>query len=200
MLASFDCAKATTAVEKTICASPRLSALDGELAATYAAARKLGGSAALRDEQRRWAAKSRDACGTSADCLEAAYLLRIAELRLAHREALFARRKAPAQIVGRYSEENDVIDIRRAAGNALTVTSELYFQKSHMCEFENAPGEWAGDELRVVLVEDSTPKCVLLLRFRGDLLTTVDPNSACKDVSCGARAGYHNVELRKKKR
>ena len=63
---SFDCRKATTAVEHAICNDPQLAALDGELDAAYQEARAgLDPDAriALRDEQRAWL-KVRDACAS----------------------------------------------------------------------------------------------------------------------------------------
>src|SRR5687768_16262824 len=82
--ASFDCSKASTPIEKTICGSPRLSALDDELAATYAAARKNGGDA-VRRSQRTWLAETRAECEDYDECLEQVYLTRIAALRLQYR-------------------------------------------------------------------------------------------------------------------
>lgn len=59
--AGFDCAKAGTEVEKAICASPKVSALDGKLAEAYTAALKnhAGAADALKLDQRHWLA-SRD--------------------------------------------------------------------------------------------------------------------------------------------
>ncbi len=61
---SFDCRRASTAVEHAICNDPQLAALDGELDAAYQEARSVldeDGRRALRDEQRAWL-KVRDAC------------------------------------------------------------------------------------------------------------------------------------------
>ncbi len=55
--ASFDCAKASGAREKTICADPHLSATDEEIAASYAAARAAlspEGAEIMRKSQRSW--------------------------------------------------------------------------------------------------------------------------------------------------
>jgi uncharacterized protein len=76
--ASFDCAKAAAPVEKMICASPQVSALDEQLAALYGHAK--GGSDAVRTSQREWLSHVRDKCGTT-DCLVQAYTARIAELK-----------------------------------------------------------------------------------------------------------------------
>lgn len=76
--ASFDCAKATTPIEKTICADPALGTLDGRLATVYAEAKKnvdpkyIGQAKWLRDE--------RSTCATRKDpasCLTYEYNERI---------------------------------------------------------------------------------------------------------------------------
>ena len=80
---SFDCAKASNAVERAICADPGLAALDVEMAALYAAARATvqGGAAEkLVAGQRAWM-KRRGRCGGNAACLAAQMGERIAELR-----------------------------------------------------------------------------------------------------------------------
>ena len=79
--AGFDCTKATTKIEKTICADPALSALDGELAAEYRAALLRGGDARTsKAKQSEWLRKTRDAC-RDRDCLREAYAARIAVLK-----------------------------------------------------------------------------------------------------------------------
>jgi uncharacterized protein YecT (DUF1311 family) len=55
--ASFDCAKATSAAEKLICATPALSSLDEELAKAYKTLREEldpKGQALLKESQKRW--------------------------------------------------------------------------------------------------------------------------------------------------
>jgi uncharacterized protein YecT (DUF1311 family) len=77
---SFDCAKAATPVEKTICADANLARLDGELVAAY---RQAIGQArdgeALKSEQQNWLRQVRNKC-PSAACLADAYRARIAAL------------------------------------------------------------------------------------------------------------------------
>ena len=77
--ASFDCTRATTAVEKTICDQPDLSKADEQLAQTFASA--LAATlrpSALRGDQVRWLAE-RDKLAT-ADKLREAYRSRTSEL------------------------------------------------------------------------------------------------------------------------
>lgn len=78
--ASFDCKKASTLVERQICADPTLSALDDQLAAAYqralAAAKD---KQAILDQQRAWLSATRDDCSNEA-CLKAAYKSRLVQL------------------------------------------------------------------------------------------------------------------------
>jgi uncharacterized protein len=78
--AGFDCTKATTAIEKTICADGELSALDGKLMQAYKTS--LSNSAkvdTLKVEQRTWISTVRNKC-SDATCLKQAYAERIAQL------------------------------------------------------------------------------------------------------------------------
>jgi uncharacterized protein len=78
--ASFPCDKATTAVEKSICADPLVSELDEHLGRYYSAARAaLGtGKSCLAQDQKSWL-KTRNAC-KDAKCLKRVYLARLATL------------------------------------------------------------------------------------------------------------------------
>src|SRR5215831_576944 len=82
--ASFDCAKASTAIEKMICADARLSALDDNLARSYSAALERSSQderARLRREQAAWL-KYRDACEPAdRSCVIARYGERLRNLR-----------------------------------------------------------------------------------------------------------------------
>ena len=96
-VASFDCTKAATATEKTICASVSLAAYDVSVAETYKFAlgyyqfaletynpsmRKQTDAqiVAFRKSQKQWLAK-RDACGSNAACLDKSMGDRIWELQ-----------------------------------------------------------------------------------------------------------------------
>ena len=79
--ATFDCAKATTKIEKQICADTKLSALDEKLNGVY---RKMLAQSTVsqdaRNQQREWIKNSRDVCN-DATCLERAYVSRISDLQ-----------------------------------------------------------------------------------------------------------------------
>jgi uncharacterized protein len=77
--ASFDCSKARSASEKTICADTVLSRQDDALAASWKAARNRHGDASALRAQRDWSAR-RDTCGSNVTCLQASYRQRLAEL------------------------------------------------------------------------------------------------------------------------
>ncbi len=96
--ASFDCSRASTSIEKAICASQRLSALDSELEPLYLSA--LANSPdqdALKGEQRNWLKNVRGSCADEA-CLITAYQQRIAALTsVASKEFLQAKADAEAE-------------------------------------------------------------------------------------------------------
>lgn len=77
---SFDCAKASSAVEKRICADADLARLDSALVAAYRQAMaQSGDSDALKAGQLNWLRQVRNQCAAN-DCLAEAYRQRIAEL------------------------------------------------------------------------------------------------------------------------
>ncbi len=78
--ASFDCARATTEIERLICSDDQLSASDSELAGAYEEfAKKLKDPKFARELQRKWLTDIRGRC-TSADCLTEVYRKRISQL------------------------------------------------------------------------------------------------------------------------
>lgn len=87
--AGFDCRKAHTQVEKLICASPKLSSLDDEMARLYQAVegetRGTDGetgevSDSFGKDQTHWRETVRDKCG-DAGCIERAYVARIGKVK-----------------------------------------------------------------------------------------------------------------------
>lgn len=77
----FDCKKATSAVERTICADANLAKLDSHLMTLYQQAMKQAGSSdALKAQQLAWLRQVRNPCASVA-CLAGAYQKRIAELQ-----------------------------------------------------------------------------------------------------------------------
>jgi hypothetical protein len=91
--AGIDCKRGNTFVEKAICASPRLTRLDHEVANMYATATNVAlRPDELRDEQGRWLRDVRNVCGDVA-CLRRVHEERLAELSVRiEREELALRR------------------------------------------------------------------------------------------------------------
>jgi uncharacterized protein len=83
---SFDCSKASTEIEQTICQDDELSALDRKLAHVYSEASRRYPTTApprLRQEHIAWEQKL-DACAAKLDkreCIQTAYMTRIAEVQ-----------------------------------------------------------------------------------------------------------------------
>ncbi|WP_191002144.1 lysozyme inhibitor LprI family protein [Cupriavidus pauculus] len=78
---SFDCDRASTRIEKIICADAKLSSLDAVMVDAYKAAiARTSDKDALKKQQSDWRHKVRDACGDDA-CLSSAYQQRISSLR-----------------------------------------------------------------------------------------------------------------------
>jgi len=67
---SFDCAAASTQVERMICADPQLRALDRGIALFYASARRGGHAAAAEREQVLWLRRDRGICAVPACLVE----------------------------------------------------------------------------------------------------------------------------------
>jgi uncharacterized protein len=83
--ASFDCSKAFSKIEKAICASPQLGALDVELDRLYRAELErtpdvAGERDAVRTRQREWLRDTRNTC-PGEQCLEMAYRQRVNALK-----------------------------------------------------------------------------------------------------------------------
>src|SRR6266851_6779593 len=100
---SFDCAKASNDVERTICKDPELAKADREMAAAYATvAAKLSGAAKenLEKEQVRWLGDRNRGCAADTDgiapCLKRRYAARTTNLRGVGRGHLSFHQRAVA--------------------------------------------------------------------------------------------------------
>ena len=80
---SFDCGNASSKIEKLICGSPKLSALDDDLDKTYKAVQSNSSREEVQrliTDQRQWLKGRRNACGDEA-CLAQAYSSRIEAIK-----------------------------------------------------------------------------------------------------------------------
>ncbi len=97
--ASFDCKRATTLVESTICSDPELSLLDETMLTSYREALVQASDAnVIKQQQRSWLKNVRDQCRT-ADCIKTAYREQIAKLDV-HRKVA-SRNDADDIVMGR---------------------------------------------------------------------------------------------------
>ncbi len=101
--ASFDCSKAETFVEMSICNDPELSRLDDKLSEAYKAAKaEVANPEMLKKEQILWLKEVRNKC-TNVDCLKKVYEERISELNLKERKGL-------GEITGSYTSSYENSD------------------------------------------------------------------------------------------
>lgn len=78
--ASFDCAGASSPVEKAVCADPYTSSLDEKLGALWrTAVVQVADPQALKADQRSWL-KQRNQCAANSSCLRREYLMRLKAL------------------------------------------------------------------------------------------------------------------------
>jgi uncharacterized protein len=129
--ASFDCARAQSAVERLICSDPQVSELDERLDRAYRAAEVTGmwQRSELGPDQRDWLKNVRSKC-SDAPCLVRAYQARIDELG------------RPRDVTGTYKRDGGLFKVR-------------HFTAQHRIQFEVQAsagmnvGELAGEaELR----------------------------------------------------
>jgi uncharacterized protein len=89
LAASFDCKKAHSPIERSVCADPKLSTLDSSISAAYGIAMQQlspTGQALLRSGQRQWLTFVREVCSTAVEgdeadaCLQTTYQERLSDL------------------------------------------------------------------------------------------------------------------------
>lgn len=136
---SFDCAKATSPVEKTICDDnhAELALRDGAMGRILDALKSQGGHDAVLGQQQGWL-EQRNACGTDADCLAKRYDER---LKLLAKEA-----GDKLGLSGSYhyhlndTDTGDAYLVREADGTLSGLVDTVTGKDSHACDiaFEGA--------------------------------------------------------------
>lgn len=136
--ASFDCAKASHPLEKTICADTELSALDEKMAKTYAQKRaQLFDRESLRVMQSNWQAVLRNQCKQTCDRdrVKTDYLNQIAAIGNVMAENYEANYK---------TNDISILDIihYQAGGFGISLRREYLDEPSKaLCQFPAAGGE-----------------------------------------------------------
>jgi len=130
--ASFDCAKAGTPFEKTICSNPNLSSMDDQLAQAYFAAKAATTNPdQFKAEQISWIKGART-CGTDVGCIENAYRIRMAQLA--------PQQSAPAPVAQQNSPQVDacvtrkVNAFRKEMGQTAPLNNDVLVEYRSDCE------------------------------------------------------------------
>jgi uncharacterized protein len=174
---SFLCSKAKSWVEKTICASERLSELDMDLAADYARMLKVlsgDGEKAFSAEQRKWWAE-RGTCQKQPDpsgCLEKRYQARIGELT--------SRPDYPGEQPRPREEFSEALI--KEAGKGWSQQASLYMRAIRACAAKTKPAPRA-----VLTVWTEEEGELILMRLRG---------TAGEDLICMAKKDGTQTNVR----
>ncbi|WP_158814086.1 lysozyme inhibitor LprI family protein [Methylocapsa sp. S129] len=154
--ASFDCGRATTPIERRICADPGLSAADSQLGQDFDAALTLSlDPAGLRASQTEWLTQSRDKAAAN-DELAEAYARRqkeldkmLAQLRATEAGRTIGAAEARANCL-------PILAIPDAGACKVTAAEEMGAVEGHAfayASYEYAKGEEEPDYRRVVIFE-----------------------------------------------
>jgi uncharacterized protein len=213
--AGFNCAKASSAVEKMICGNSEISRMDEDITAAYKeASAKAQDSAPLIIDQKLWLKNSRNVC-KDAECLKKVYQQRITELK---------RWNEPApndkDIFGNYSiqrdnyihnpdtdkdeqaKTTDCLTIKKSKGNRIYFSFILVGANGHTCGMD---GEAVFTGLAYQSVPDKTnpdyPKeCRLKISIRRNTILLEDTNGGCRESFCGMRAGINGTEFSRRQK
>jgi uncharacterized protein len=192
---SFDCARAASAIEKTICDSIGfgLAEKDAMLARLYRGLKDAPGQEALPQSQKDWMA-ARDRRNTDEKCLSEVYETRIVELARLGGDA--------GRVSGRYSYNlgEDVsfgsgffaVD---SAGNLSAHLSTASTPAVHTCEVDAREALSATDNVWIFVDKPSEtspddPQCRILFRRNGN---AIEVNSTYCSQWCGARGNFDAV-------
>jgi uncharacterized protein len=196
---SFDCKKAATPVEKTICQNGFIGFRDGALGKLYAGlvdALTDRARQALRRDQRAWLKARNRACGkvgdnARADCLDALYDKRLRRLdRQMRRAGLAPGAGGRGSFAGDYGKRltgffGTITVVEPPKGPAWVEISTVAGPTAHTCNLWTRQARREGASL--VWRDTDEPKCQVTLTFKGRTVG-VKATRACH-TQCGAR-GY----------
>ncbi len=182
--ASFDCAKATTIIEKSICSDAELATLDAELARLYKV-RLASADAALKSrlkaEQRGWQRTRDEECAaTGSACLKRLYTSRIDELKAGDGVD-------PAGIAGIYDYRTwhgTMVITRRGKGKYTVGISSERGDGNHLCD-AGVDGMTYDEKSRTLTgatppdPDDNDRTCPLTVTFTGNTATVSTPDVEC---------------------
>lgn len=183
--ASFDCSKANTLVEKTICADPQLSDLDELLMASYKKALSNTSNAApLKMEQKDWLKSVRDNCQDK-ECLKAAYTSRLAVLN-----DFVATSSKPFAISGTYKRyfhgkpdyHSSTITLRELGNGQVHVEGNAMWVGNVATGNVNVgelDGTFANNGNKIFYADDGDEGCKLTISLIKNGLDVSDDNMRC---------------------
>ena len=189
--ASFDCTKASSEVERAICASASISSLDSQLGVVYATALASSSeAAALRAEQRRWLRQVRDKCPDQ-DCIATAYRQRTRELNaLSNTSAAAARTMQPGYAPGPTSARS--VDATESMARTRTLSSlpQTEAARSHATNRMGPPGDPVQALERAFFSISGQCRMIWGSQVASALqqIRTVRRNGA---IAAGGRSDYH---------
>jgi uncharacterized protein len=208
--ASFDCSRATSAIERQICVDPNLSRLDTELAAAFKeATTSASDRGALGFDQRQWL-RERNRC-RDAGCLNAAYRHRIEDLR-----AWNAIDPSPRDLDGHYvvqrdnfifnpetrkdepAKTEDCLTLSRTKKPGLAFDLSLMGANGHSCSVQGTAHPVAsGYEFRPdpSSEADAPADCVLRMTVSRGAILLQDVGGACRTYYCGMRASIDGTQF-----
>jgi uncharacterized protein len=189
---SFNCKKATTSVEKTICANDTLARLDRKLGEIWKsfidASNDDAFKSRLRQDQALWV-KLRDKCQNDIDCISNAYQQRL---------AVFGADKNLSVLAGQY-EKKDIgimtVYPTEDKNYLITIQTADPEQGAWTCEITGTATE-NGNQLLITVGADH-----FTARLTDADAITIDPNTEsfkAAENNCGLNGGffytYHKIE------
>jgi uncharacterized protein len=189
---SFNCKKATTSVEKTICANDTLARLDRKLGEIWKsfidASNDDAFKSRLRQDQALWV-KLRDKCQNDIDCISNAYQQRL---------AVFGADKNLSVLAGQY-EKKDIgimtVYPTEDKNYLITIQTADPEQGAWTCEITGTATE-NGNQLLITVGTDH-----FTARLTDADAITIDPNTEsfkAAENNCGLNGGffytYHKIE------
>jgi uncharacterized protein len=183
---SFDCAKAATATERTICRSDALALLDRDIAELYRQRRARAPSAQSFDTNQRQWLSVRDACADDVACLKK----EMAE-RKQHLQELFARfAKAPAKdksgFTGAYSNTYGTAEIEAVSATEfdVSISTEEPKEGRWQCDF-SATGHLKGAAIVIPYRGEVDDTTVVVTLTRKPGVVTVREDRTDQASYCG---------------
>ena len=226
--ASFDCRKASTWIEKSICSNAELSKLDEKMAQQYKAqvASDPSQKSQTLNEQRQWLSFQRDTCKTEA-CLIREYKERIGNKKYygvswQNASKLSAAELPNSAAFGKFTEGRDIsmydpstgrwedmgestntVAIQKVANKPYlgVVTGDFIFTNAHSCQIDNAKATWSENHW---VVSDKRNGKTAELRlypatYQGKAqLLLRDLDNQYRETNCGMRGYFDGIVLKRK--